>query len=103
MRIAVTGGTGFIGTHLARRLATDGHEVVLLARGNDRREETLTGTQRMTFVPNDLSDPTMLAEAFTGCDAVAHCAGINRELGEQTYRKVHIEATKNVIEVAQKK
>ncbi len=102
MRIAVTGGTGFIGMHLARRLVADGHRVVLLARGKDRGEETITGIQRMTFVPNDLFDPIMLAEAFASCDAVAHCAGINRELGGQTYRKVHIEATKNVVEAAQK-
>jgi NADH dehydrogenase len=102
MRIAVTGGTGFIGTHLARRLATDGHKVVLLVRGKDRREEPIIDMKRMTFVPSDLSDPTMLAEAFAGCDAVAHCAGINREIGKQTYRKVHIEATRGVIKAAQK-
>jgi uncharacterized protein YbjT (DUF2867 family) len=100
MRIAVTGGTGFIGTHLARRLVTDGHEAVVLARRKDRGEDTITG-QRMGLVQSDLSDPRMLAEAFAGCHAVAHCAGINRELGEQTYRKVHIEATRGVIEAAQ--
>ncbi len=37
MRIAVTGGTGFIGKHLARSLILEGHEVVLVARGEERR------------------------------------------------------------------
>lgn len=96
MRIAITGGSGFIGSHLAQRLMADGIEVVLLAR-KDRREEKL---QRMKFVAGDLSDPAVLTEAFTGCDAVAHCAGINRELGAQTYRRVHIEGTRNVVEAA---
>jgi len=99
MRIAITGGTGFIGGHLARRAVTEEHEVVLLAR-KDRRDATIVSAPRMKFVPSDLSDPTTLAQAFTGCDAIAHCAGINREIGEQTYRKVHIEATKNVVETA---
>jgi uncharacterized protein YbjT (DUF2867 family) len=41
-----------------------------------------------------------LRDAFAGCDAVAHCAGINRELGPQTYRRVHIDGTRNVIDAA---
>jgi NADH dehydrogenase len=43
-----------------------------------------------------------LTRAFAGCDAVAHCAGINRELGGQTYLRVHIEGTRNVVEAARK-
>lgn len=50
---------------------------------------------------NDLSDPAALARAFADCDGVAHCAGINRELGKQTYRRVHIEGTRHVVQAAQ--
>lgn len=96
MKIAVTGGTGFIGRHLTERLAAEGVEVVLIAR-SVREEMNTSGT---TFVASDLSDPAVLRKAFTGCDAVAHCAGINREIGEQTYRRVHIEGTRNVVEAA---
>lgn len=96
MRIAITGGTGFIGHHLAQRLAAEGVEVVLLAR-SDREE---LNRQDMAFVASDLSDPAVLRKAFAGCDAVAHCAGINREIKEQTYQRVHIEGTRNVIEAA---
>jgi uncharacterized protein YbjT (DUF2867 family) len=102
MRVAITGGTGFIGRHLAVRLAAEGHEVVLLARGKDRRGEEIAKTSRLTFVANDLSDPALLAQAFAGCEAVAHCAGINRQTGEQTFRNVHIEATKNVVAAAKR-
>ncbi len=55
----------------------------------------------MTFVSSDLSDPLVLTAALKGCDAVAHCAGINREIGAETYRKVHVEGTRNVISAAQ--
>src|SRR6516225_2637787 len=37
---------------------------------------------------------------FSGCEVVAHCAGINREVGGQTYQRVHIEGTKNVVGAA---
>lgn len=102
MRIAITGGTGFIGKHLAQRLAVDGHEVVLLARGKERGEEIAGGMPKMTYVPSDLADQRVLAEAFVGCHSVAHCAGINRELGNQTFHKVHVEATKNVVQAARR-
>jgi uncharacterized protein YbjT (DUF2867 family) len=98
MRVGITGGAGFIGGHLAQRLVAEGHEVVLLARGpSGRSTSRKMGTE---FVLSDLSNPTALIEAFKKCDAVAHCAGINREIGEQTYQKVHVEATRNVVKAA---
>jgi len=84
VKIAITGGAGFVGRHLAERYADD--EVVLVSRR--------TGT--------DITDVDALADAFVGCDAVAHCAGINREIGDQTYDRVHIEGTRAVIEAAKR-
>jgi len=100
MRIAITGGTGFVGRHLARDLVARGHEAVLIARGKDRRDESIYRLPGASFFAADLSDPQELIQAFAGCEAVAHCAGINREIGAQTYQRVHIEATKNVIGAA---
>jgi len=100
MRIAITGGSGFIGRHLARQLVEEGHCVNLLARGVDRRDTTLSRHPRVTVCSSDLADPRVLQTAFTECDAVAHCAGINREIGRQTYQRVHIQGTANVIEAA---
>jgi uncharacterized protein YbjT (DUF2867 family) len=99
MRIAITGGSGFIGSHLANRLSSEGHEVVLIAR-RCREEETTKVSSRMKFVTSDLGETRILREAFAGCDAVAHCAGINREIGKQTYQRVHVEATRNVVDAA---
>ena len=95
MKIAVTGGTGFVGRHLAEHLLTLGHQPVLLARGRDVRRAPAA-----PLIQTDLSDAGLLAEAFRGCDAIAHCAGINREIGPQTYQRVHVEGTRNVIEAA---
>lgn len=80
MKVAITGGTGFVGRHLAERL----DEVVVVSR----REGI------------DLDDVDALTAAFAGCDAIAHCAGINREIGDQTFQRVHVQGTRNVIEAA---
>jgi NADH dehydrogenase len=84
MRIAITGGTGFVGRHLAERL--DPADTVIVSR--------------RTGVPLDNVDA--LARAFEDCDAVAHCAGINREIGDQTFERVHVQGTRNVITAARR-
>jgi uncharacterized protein YbjT (DUF2867 family) len=86
MRIAITGGTGFVGSHLAARLEADGHETVIVSR--------------RTGLGLDSTDTADLAAAFHGCDAVVHCAGINRELGGQTYEAVHVRGTSAVVAAA---
>lgn len=100
MKIAITGGTGFVGGHLARDLCAQGHEVILIARGKDQRDATLHHLPGATLIPIGTQDEEKLAVAFQGCQAVAHCAGINREIGEQTYRRVHIEGTERVVRAA---
>ena len=94
MRIAITGATGFVGSHLANRFESEGHEVVLIARGSRKDDVRL--------VVSDLSDVSVLREAFERCQAVAHCAGINREIGDQTYARVHVEGTRKVVEAAKR-
>jgi len=83
-RVAITGGTGFVGGHLAERLRRDGHEVVVIGRR--------TGI--------DVTDASALARAFVRCEAVVHCAGINREIGRQTYQRVHVDGSEAVVEAA---
>jgi uncharacterized protein YbjT (DUF2867 family) len=102
MKIAITGGTGFVGRNIARALARDGHEVVLVSRGFDKTDPTILQLPNARFFRIGLEDAGKLAEAFVGCDAVAHCAGINREIGLQTYKQVHIEGTRHVVEAARK-
>ena len=71
---------------------SEGHDVVRLAR-RERADDT-------DLVAGNLHDVEQLRAVFAGCRAVAHCAGINRELGDQTYERVHVEATRNVVEAA---
>jgi NADH dehydrogenase len=100
MKVAITGGTGFVGRNLARDLSASGNDVVLVARGRDKRDTTIRSLPHTTFEEIGTGLAQQLAAAFAGCDGVAHCAGINREIGEQTYERVHIQGTKNVVEAA---
>jgi uncharacterized protein YbjT (DUF2867 family) len=84
MRVAITGGTGFVGREVARQLQAMGHEVVIVGRR--------AGV--------DVNDSVALTRAMAGCEGVAHCAGINREIGRQTYQRVHVEGTRRVLEAA---
>ena len=93
MKVAITGGTGFIGSHLATRLSSEGHEVVRLGRARHSTGEVVKAS---------LEDVNQLAAAFAGCQAVAHCAGINREVDYQTFQRVHVEGTRNVVEAARR-
>jgi NADH dehydrogenase len=98
VKFAITGGTGFVGRNIARLLSAAGHELVLIARGLDRTEPSIRALAK--FVPLHLQSSTELVRALSGCDAVVHCAGINRELGEHTFRKVHVEVTRHIVEAA---
>ena len=104
LRVAITGGTGFLGGHLATRLSEQGHDVVVVARGADRRPwaQQVLRLPRTTLVPVGVGDADGLARAFAGCQAVAHCAGINREFGAQTYQAVHVRGTANVVRAAER-
>jgi uncharacterized protein YbjT (DUF2867 family) len=102
VRIAITGGTGFAGRHLARALIADCHDVVLIARGVDQRDESIRTLAGAQFVAASADDEEALASAFAGCYSVAHFAGINREIGRQTYARVHIAGTRAVVAAAKR-
>jgi NADH dehydrogenase len=101
MKIAITGGTGFIGRHLARNLVEQGHQVVLIARGLYTRGEQTHPDQNLAFVRADVTDTAALSQAFAGCTAVAHCAGSSTEDGFQTFQQVHVQGARSAITAAQ--
>lgn len=85
VRVAVTGGTGFVGRHTVRALADAGHEVVAIARGTRR----VHLPPNVTFVRCDVIDGTDLAAAFAGCDAVINLVAIIVERGKRTFDRVN--------------
>ncbi len=76
-RVAVTGGCGFIGSHLAERLLARGHEVVIvddLSTGQLEFAETPLANPHARLVRADVKVLDPLVDAFRGCTAVYHLA-----------------------------
>jgi NADH dehydrogenase len=99
MRIFLTGGTGFVGTHLLRRLLRDGHEVRALRRTGALVSSGADRQQQLEVVEGEISSPA-LASQIAGCDAVIHLVGIIMERGRSTFDAVHHLGTRNVVQSA---
>ncbi len=107
MRVLVTGGAGFIGSHLAEALAARGDEVTVLDDLSTGREENLRGLSAapgFRFSRGDVCDPAAVARAAEGCGAVYHLAaavGV-RLIVEQPVRsiEVNIHGTETVLRAA---
>jgi len=92
MKVLVTGGSGFIGSHLVPRLVHEGFEVSVLAR---REARTPRGAR---FVPGDIADPSALTAAMDGMDAVVHLVAIITERKAQTFERVNVRGTIGVLD-----
>jgi len=105
MRILVTGGAGFIGAHLCRRLLTDGHAVsVVDNESNSRRESVPAGVR---YAKADVTRPHEIEPEFArGLDAVCHIAGqvsIVRAFSNPVADlRTNVEGTVNVLELCLK-
>ncbi len=76
MTVLVTGGTGFVGSHAAARLAASGHRVRLLVRDPAKvaRVPALRATAGLEIVPGDVTDTKSVDRALTDCTHVVHAA-----------------------------
>lgn len=76
-KVVVTGGAGFIGSHLAERLVLDGFEVVVIDNLKTGRIENLSGFKdKLKFVEGDILDLELLKKEFLGAETVFHHAAI---------------------------
>src|SRR5690349_4382316 len=101
MKIFVTGGTGFVGQEILRRLRAAGHDIRLLARNSraSRVQKTASEFSAETF-PGDVTDAATLGEGLRGCEAVIHLVGIISEVGRNTFENVHTRGTQNMVAAA---
>jgi len=96
MKVLVTGGTGFVGTHLVNALLRRGHAVTVLAR--DPRKTRNRYNRAVATEEGDVLDRESVERAASGQDAVVHLVGIIVEKGPQTFDRMHREAVENVLE-----
>src|SRR5918995_2809712 len=109
MRILITGGTGFVGSHSAAALLAAGHDVRILARSPTRVAGTLAALgaapAAVEIVEGDVLDRTAIDRALMGVDAVLHAASIysldSRRAAEM--QQVNVEGMRQLIELAVEK
>ncbi len=106
MKVLITGGAGFIGSHLTAYLAEEGHEVIVLdnlLRGNKIEDNILS---KITFVEGDVRNQDLVMKLSENCDQIYHLAAI---LGVDIVAdnpvetmETEVEGTKNVVYAALK-
>ena len=95
-RIALIGGSGFVGRHLARRLRNRGYQCRVITRHAHRHNELRTVAE---VVEADPFDRGQLAAALEGCDAAVHLIGIlNSDGKKRSFRRMHIELVESVVD-----
>ena len=100
MKIAVFGGTGFVGSYIIDELLNNGHEPVVLVRKGS--ESKLSNSEKCEIVLGDLSNIESIESTIKGTDAVIYCVGIIREFPSKgvTFEKLHFQGAKECIDTA---
>ena len=101
MRVLVTGGTGFTGSHVVRRLLGRGHEVVCLDNQPGLFAEELRELGAEVVI-GSVTDSDLVRRSSRGAEVVHHLAAAFRQLDvpQSVYRQVNVEGTRNVLEAA---
>jgi NADH dehydrogenase len=77
MKVAIVGGTGFVGSYVVDELVNQGHHPVLLVRPGS--ESWVSQRKFCTLVSGDVQDPEAVRKTLEGCDATIYLIGILRE------------------------
>jgi nucleoside-diphosphate-sugar epimerase len=102
MRVLLTGGSGFLGSYVAERLAAEGHVVRALVRPRSDKS-VLSKIGGMEFAPGAIEEPESLTSAVDGVDAVVHVAGIVKARKPEDFFRVNAQGTKNLLDAVVKR
>jgi uncharacterized protein YbjT (DUF2867 family) len=98
-KVAILGGTGFVGKHLIHRLADRGWQIVALTRWREKNRDLLV-LPTVKLISVNPYQPKQLNAPLVGCDAVINLVGILNEIGSDGagFRKVHVELSQRVVD-----
>jgi len=100
MKVAVTGGSGFIGSHVVDKLVAAGHHVIIIDSGRP------PGRTDAAYRDADIRDLSALVRATSGCDVIFHLAGVsnvNDAMADPvTCMEVNVVGTARICEAARR-
>jgi len=107
MKYAVTGGAGFIGSHLTKILVDQGHKVTVIDNLHTGKKENLESIkEKIIFVKGDILDNKLLNETISDVDGVFHQAALASVQDSfskpEEYNEVNVSGTENILKLAKK-
>ncbi len=96
--VLLTGGTGFLGSHLAEALVREGSRLRCLVRPSSSYGPLQRAGVELAF--GRLEDAASLRRAVGGCDVVFHVAGATKVTRVEEYTRINVEGTRRLIEAA---
>tara|TARA_B110000014_G_C20102370_1_gene578929 strand:+ start:972 stop:1892 length:921 start_codon:yes stop_codon:yes gene_type:complete len=108
MKYLVTGGAGFIGSHLTEKLVNEGHTVSVIDNLNTGKEKNLEDVrEKIEFVKGDILDNELLENLTKNIDGVFHQAALASVQDSfskpEEYQNVNVDGTENILKLAKKK
>lgn len=105
MKFVITGGAGFIGSHLAKQLIDENHSVSIIDNLNTGKLNNLSKIEnKVNFIHGDIRDVKMLREKLQGIDGVFHEAALASVQESFTksdeYHEVNVKGTENILSLA---
>ena len=100
MKVALFGGTGFVGTYITDELLHNNHNPILLVRPGS--ENKISRSNDCTVNIGDISDKEIIESTINGADAVIYNIGLIRQYPRKgiTFEKTHFEGAKHCIDIA---
>ena len=107
MKYLVTGGAGFIGSHITKALLEEGHDITVIDNLNTGKEENLELIKdQINFVKGNILDNELLEEITTNVDGVFHQAALASVQDSfskpEEYYDVNVNGTENILKLAKK-
>ena len=102
MRVAIIGGTGFVGSYIVDALLDQGHDISMLVRTGS--EHKVRHSESVRIVAGSIDSTASISDLVAGCDAVIYCVGILREFPKKgiTYEATQHDGVVNTVVAAQK-
>jgi nucleoside-diphosphate-sugar epimerase len=95
VKVLITGASGFLGSHVAERLASEGHTIRLLLRRTSSRR--FLSEFEFEEATGDVTDASSLPPAVEGVDAIVHTAGLVKARNEAEFMAVNAIGTANLL------